>query len=56
MLISGFGNKPALGSTALRLRELPGATTDRTPERSVNAAFAPWAPHACEPQARVSLV
>ena len=46
----------ALGATALRLRELPGATMDRTHARSVRAAFAPCAPHACEPQARVSLV
>jgi hypothetical protein len=46
----------ALGSTALRLRELRGATTDRTHARRVHAVFAPWAPHACEPQARVSQV
>jgi hypothetical protein len=45
----------ALGSMALRLRELPGAT-DRAHARSVHSAFTPCAPHACEPQARVSLV
>jgi hypothetical protein len=42
MLISGFGNKPA--RSARRLRELPGATTDRRHARSVHAAFAPWVP------------
>src|SRR5262245_36004267 len=38
----------ALGSMALRLCDLPGATTDRTHARSVHAVFAP-----CAPQARV---
>jgi hypothetical protein len=55
MLISGFGNKPARSLDGATIAQASSATTDRTHARSVDAVFAPCAPHACEPQARVSL-
>jgi hypothetical protein len=51
MLISGFGNKPA--RSARRRHDRASFQRD---DGSDACTLAPCAPHACEPQARVSLV